>query len=145
MEQAVAFMAGANFLVLGLSYLFNADDWIAWIAHLQKQERRGSLSIGMINLLIGGFILGFHWKWHGITLVLSVAGVLATIMGTIYMLFPSFLPRVLEWQEPHCRALLLFASLVLIAIAAVSFYEWWQLAGYAYNWHDLNQTAVMKE
>jgi len=74
MEQAVAFMAGANFLVLGLSYFFNADDWIAWIAHLQKQERRGSLTIGMINLLIGGFILGFHWKWEGLALVLSVAG-----------------------------------------------------------------------
>lgn len=126
MEHAVAFMAGASFLVLGLSYFFNPGDWIAWIAHLQKQERRGSLTIGMINLLIGGFILGFHWKWEGIALVLTVVGVLATIKGTVYMLFPSLLPRLLEGLEPHCRGLLLFASLVLIAIAAASLWEWWQ-------------------
>jgi hypothetical protein len=131
MEQAVAFMAGVNFLVLGLSYFFNSGDWIAWIAHLQKQVRRGSLTIGMINLLIGGFILGFHWKWEGIALVLSVAGVLATINGTIYMLFPNFLPDVLEWQEPHCRTILLVASIILIAVGLTSLCEWWQLAGYA--------------
>jgi hypothetical protein len=120
MEQAVAFMAGVNFLVLGLSYFFNSGDWIAW-----------SLTIGMINLLIGGFILGFHWKWEGIALVLSVAGVLATINGTIYMLFPNFLPDVLEWQEPHCRTILLVASIILIAVGLTSLCEWWQLAGYA--------------
>lgn len=125
MEQAVPFMAGASFLVLGLSYLFNSGDWIAWIAHLQKQERRGSLTIGMINLLIGGFILGFHWQWEGLALVLTIIGVLATIKGTVYMLFPSLLPRLLEGLEPHCRGLLVFASLVLLAISAAAFTEWW--------------------
>jgi hypothetical protein len=145
MEQAVAFMAGVNFLVLGLSYFFNSGDWIAWIAHLQKQVRRGSLTIGMINLLIGGFILGFHWKWEGIALVLSVVGVLATINGTIYMLFPNWLPAALDWLEPYCRAILLCASIVMVAIAAASFCEWWQLAGPAYNWlPDFNQAAVPK-
>lgn len=140
MEQAVAFMAGVNFLVLGLSYFFNSGDWLAWIAHLQKQVRRGSLTIGMINLLIGGFIIGFHWKWEGIALVLTVVGVLATIKGTTYMLFPSFLPGVLEWLEPHCRGLLLFASLVLIGISLASFYEWWQLMPQTVTWHpDVNQ------
>lgn len=88
-------MAGVNFLVLGLSYFFNSGDWIAWISHLQKQMRRGSLTIGMINLLIGGFILGFHWKWEGIALVLSVVGVLATIKGTVYRVSLS----------KHCRSL----------------------------------------
>lgn len=127
MEQAVAFIAGTSFLVLGLSYFFNSGDWIAWISHLQKQERRGSLTIGMINVLIGGFILGFHWKWEGLALVLSVVGVFATIMGTIYMLFPSWLPGVLRLLEDHCRAILLLASIVLIAIALVAFCEWWQL------------------
>lgn len=145
MEQAVALMAGISFLVLGLSYFFNADDWIAWIANLQKQERRESLSLGMINLLIGGFIIGFHWKWDGIALVLSIVGVLATINGTIYMLFPSLLPAVLRILEDRCRAILLFASIALIAIALASFCEWWQLAGHAYGWHlDFNQAATAK-
>jgi len=127
MEQAVALMAGISFLVLGLSYFFNSGDWIAWIAHLQKQERRGSLTIGMINLLIGGFILGFHWQWQGLALVLTIVGVLATIKGTVYMLFPSLLPRLLERMEPYCRELLVFASLVLLAISGVAFAEWWTL------------------
>lgn len=147
MEQAVAFMAGVSFLGLGLSYFFNSGDWIAWIAHLQKQVRRGSLTIGMINLLIGGFILGFHWKWEGIALVLSVVGVLATIKGAVYMLFPSFLPRMLEGLEPHCRGLLLFASLVLIAIAFAAFYEWWlYMQEQACLWHPCyNQASTLKE
>jgi len=146
MEQAVAFMAGMSFLVLGLSYLFNSDDWIAWIAHLQKQVRRGSLTIGMINLLIGGFILGFHWKWEGIALVLTIVGVLATIKGTVYMLFPNLLPAVLEWLEPHCRALLLFAGIFLIVIAAAAFVEWWQLISQTSNWHpDFNHATTIKE
>lgn len=127
MEQAVALMAGINFLALGLSYYFNAGDWIAWIAQLQKQERRESLTIGMINVLIGGFILGFHWKWAGIGLLLSLIGVAATIKGTVYMLFPSFLPNVLRYLEPHCRIVLLYASMILIAVGFAALFEWWQL------------------
>lgn len=142
MEQAVAFMAGAGFLVIGLSYLFNSGDWIAWIAHLQKQERRGSLTIGMINLLIGGFILGFHWQWQGLPLVLTIVGVLATIKGTVYMLFPSLLPRLLEWLEPHCRELLVFASLVLLAIAAAAFTEWWSYLQDDCTWHPCFNQAL---
>lgn len=126
MEQAVALMAGISFLVLGLSYFFNADDWIAWIAHLQKQERRESLTIGMINMLIGSFILGFHWQWTGIGLLLSFIGIAATIKGTTYMLFPSFLPNVLRYLEPYCRTVLLYASMVLVSIGMAALVEWWQ-------------------
>ncbi len=125
---------------------FQFHDWIAWIAHLQKQERRGSLTIGMINLLIGGFILGFHWKWEGIALVLTVVGVLATLKGAVDMLFPSILPRVLEWQEPHCRGLLMFASVAFIAVAAASFGEWWQhMQNDCLLKPCYNQASVIKE
>ncbi len=131
MEQAIPFIAGVSFLVLGLSYFFNSGDWLAWISHLQKQERRGSLSIGMINLLIGTSILGFHWQWHGLALVLTITGVMATLAGTLYMLIPSLLPGVLKSLEQHCLFLLFVASLVLIIIAASALYEWWQLMHYS--------------
>lgn len=127
MPSAIAFMAGVSFLALGLSYLFNPGDWIAWIAHLQKQGRRGSLTIGMIHLLIGSFILGFHWQWAGVSLVLSVLGSVVTVEGAIYMLFPSLLPRLLEWLEPHCRGLMLFWGLFMLILAGAAFGEWHQL------------------
>lgn len=147
MDHAVALMAAISFLVIGLSYLFNAGDWLAWIKYLEKQERRGSLTIGMINLMIGGFILGFHWKWEGIALVLTIVGVLATIKGTVYMLFPSWLPTKLRMMEPHCYPLLRFASLFLIAIAGAAFYEWWQyMQDQACIWHPcFNQASIIKE
>lgn len=142
MEQAVAFMAGSCFLMLGLSYLVNSGDWIAWIAHLQKQERRGSLTIGTINLLIGSFILGFHWHWGGPGLALTAAGVLATLNGTVYMLFPSLLPRVLEWLEPHCQGLLVAASVALLGLSGAAFMEWHSYLRDDCIWHPCyNQAA----
>jgi len=145
MEQAIVFMAGVNFLILGLSYFFHSDVWIAWIISIQKQKRRGSLIIGMIHLLIGTFILGFHWKWQGIALVLSMVGVFMVIKGTLYMLFPSLLPKLLAWLEPHYRALLLFGSFILIIIALVAFYEWRQIAMHNYHGYNFNQTVMLHE
>lgn len=145
MEYAVALMAGISFLIIGLSYFFNAGDWLAWIKHLERQERRGSLTIGMINLLIGGFILGFHWKWEGIALVLTIVGVLATIKGTIYMLFPSWLPAKLRMMEPHCYSLLRFASIFLLAIAACAFWEWQQHFQECPTWRPCFNQAFIKE
>ena len=93
---------------------FQFGDWIAWIAHLQKQERRESLTIGMINLLIGGFILGFHWKWEGIALVLTVSVFLPRIKAQLICFFPvssqgvgmagAALPRDIAFCEHrvHC-------------------------------------------
>ncbi len=126
MEQAVELTAGISFLILGFSYLFRAADWAAWFEHIQKQERRASLTIGTVNVLVSAFITGFHWIWQGMAMILTIIGLIAVTKGVIYLLFPRWLPAKLVILVPHYNPLLRFSGILLILITLSILYPVYQ-------------------
>lgn len=126
MEQAVEIMAGISLLAVGLSYLFRPKDWAVWLEAVREQDRSASLSFGMISILIGSFIAGFHWVWDGMAMIVTIIGVIFIIKGSVYMLFPGWLPAKITMLMPRYNPLLRVSGIVLIALALAVLYPLYQ-------------------
>jgi hypothetical protein len=126
MEQAVAFMTGVTAVVMGFSLLLRWRDWREWIRLLRTQGRPAALIIGYLHLIIGTFIVGFHWKWEGMPLLVTVVGLTAIAEGVVYTLFPNFMLVMLAWCEQRGSTLFRVAGLTTIIIGGVILCEWWQ-------------------
>lgn len=121
----IQLMTGILLLVLGLSYLIRADDWFVFFSHLQKKGRRGSLLTGLFTLLTGGFIVSFHWVWQGMAIFVTLTGLLLLLKGTVYMLYPNWLPVKLATLERHnMKKIIRFTGIALIILASAILYEW---------------------
>lgn len=126
MEHAVAFMIGTSALIVGLSFLIRGKDWSDYLKHVHKAGQPAALMIGYLHLLAGTFIVGFHWKWEGLPLLLTLLGVKAIAEGFVYTLFPNAMLAMLTWYEPRRRVLFPIAGIVTMIIGAVVLHEWWQ-------------------
>jgi uncharacterized protein YjeT (DUF2065 family) len=143
MEHAVAFMMGTSALAIGFSFLIRWKDWSEYLRRVRGQGRPAALMIGYLHLIIGTFIVAFHWKWEGLPLLLTLLGVKAIAEGFVYTLFPNGMLAMLAWYEPHHRALLRLAGIFTIAVALVIFSEWWQyMQSAACTWHPCFNQAV---
>lgn len=146
MEYAVAFMIGISAVVIGLSCLFRAGDWIGWIKLLRAQGRPAALIMGYLHLLVGTFIVGFHWKWQGLPLLLTLLGVKAILEGVVYTLFPAAMLSTLAWVEPRIQGWLRIAGVATVIIGALIFHEWWQYMQECTTWQPCyNQAAISKQ
>ncbi len=123
MEQSIELMAGICFLVMGLSMLLRTSDWMDWITHLQAQGRNTSLVLGSVNLLLGAFIVAFHWVWEGIALIVTLFGVLFLFRSVVLLSCPGFLPGWLQKMAPNMGKIVKLSGLVIAAVAVSLFYD----------------------
>lgn len=138
MELSIQFMAGVSLTLLGLSYLIATKDWIMWIENLERQGRKASLTIGSINLLIGSFILAFHWVWQGWPLLVTLIGAMALLKAATYLLCPGWLPAKLSKIHKQLPGWLKTSGITLSIIGMVIVYSWGQQIGYWENWQFIN-------
>jgi uncharacterized protein YjeT (DUF2065 family) len=124
MEQAVEFMLGITFTILGLSYVVRTSAWISWLEHLKGEHRRGSLPIGIACLLTGTFIVSFHWVWEGLPLLTTAIGVLCIIKGAIYLLFPQWLPIKIKILENNFTPILRVSGILVMIIGLIVLNNW---------------------
>ena len=145
MEYAVAFMIGISALVAGLSFLIHGRGWAEYLRRVRKAGQPAALIIGYLHLLAGTFIVGFHWKWEGLPLLLTLLGVKAILEGFIYTISPNAMLTMLAWYEPRYRALFSIAGIVTIVIGGLILCEWWQyMQSAACTWHPcFNQTSSL--
>ncbi len=143
MEHAVAFMIGISALVIGFSFLIHGKGWAEYLKHVHKAGQPAALMIGYLHLLVGTFIVGFHWKWEGMPLLLTLLGVKAIAEGFVYTLFPNAMLMMLAWYEPRQRVLFPIAGIVTMVIGGLVLCEWWQyMQSAACTWHPcFNQAS----
>jgi uncharacterized protein YjeT (DUF2065 family) len=127
MEQAVALMIGIVALPMGLSLFIRSEEWSKWFQYLRTQGDNVTLIIGYFHLIIGAFIVAFHWEWHGLSVLVTLVGVTAILEGTVYTLFPRYLQTMLAWCEPRQRTLFSVTGLMAIIVAGVAFCEYAKL------------------
>lgn len=124
MEHAVAFMVGTSAVIIGLSLLSRPAEWLAYVDRLHTQGTSASLIVGYLHLIIGTFIVGFHWKWTGLSLLLTLLGVKAIIEGVVYTLFPRAMLAMLGWYKPHHRPWFRVVGVLTVVIGVLVLYEW---------------------
>ena len=63
MERAIQFFAAVNFLVIGLSHIFQRDVWVEFFAKLHSLRRLGPFAEGFLYLNFGSLLVSFHNVW----------------------------------------------------------------------------------
>ncbi len=117
MEQSVEIMAGISFLVLGFSYFFHVGDWIEWFNRIRDGGRQASLAVGAMHILLGSFIVSFHWVWSGWPAILTFLGIWAIVEGSLYLLFPGYLAGFMRKLQPYYKPIMRVFSIAIILLA----------------------------
>jgi len=126
MEQAVQIMSGVAFLILGLAVLLRPGDWGAWISAIAARGTNGILTLGGVNILLGAFIIGFHWVWSGAAALLTVVGLFILARGMLCLFCPECVLGMMEKIKPRLIGLMRLGSVVTITIALIVLYAAFQ-------------------
>ncbi len=121
MEQSLEIVVGISFFIIGLSLLLHVQDWADWFESVRAGGRRMSLILGVMHLFFGSFIVALHWAWSGWAILLTVIGIWAMAEGTLYLLFPGCLAKIIGWLMPYSRPVILTSALatLLLSVALV--------------------------
>lgn len=130
MELALEFAAGTSLLIIGLSCLFSTGDWVAWLADEQQGGRRRALGLGSLGFVLSALLVGGHPVFTGLPLLLTLIGIGGMLEGTLYLIFPGALPRILSCYAPHYDKIVRALSLAMILFGAFILYAWQEQAGF---------------
>jgi hypothetical protein len=89
MERSVEVLAIILFGVLGLSHILQPKAWAEFFILLRGKGEAGAFVDGLLNLPLGGVIIGFHNIWSGIPVVLTLVGWGLLIKGLIRFCAPK--------------------------------------------------------
>ena len=120
MERSVEVLSIVLFGVLGLSHILQPKAWAEFFILLRSKGEAGAFVDGLLNLQMGGVIVGFHNTWSGIPAVLTLVGWCFLIKALIRFCAPKQALRLMarvsverSWEfQVAGAALVLFAGLV---------------------------------
>jgi hypothetical protein len=102
-ERALEVFATIQFLIVGLSHVFQRHAWVEFFVWLRERGHAGVFVHGFLSLGFGSMILGFHNVWSGLPAVLTAVGCLYTAKGGLCFLLPTTQMRTLR-RVSHERA-----------------------------------------
>ena len=83
MEKAIQIFASVNFLVIGLSHVFQRNVWVDYLAKLHSLGKLGAFAEGFLYLNIGALIVSCHNVW-------TFPDVALTLIGWVFVLKSMF-------------------------------------------------------
>jgi hypothetical protein len=128
MERAVQLYAIVNLTVIGISHLLRPRVWVEFFLYLRERGEAGVFAIGLLNLIFGTIIVGFHNVWSGIPLLLTVVGWVSVAKALCYLSFPAPVLLKLQRLTPERANLVSVGGILFLLLAAVLGYHLWQTA-----------------
>jgi uncharacterized protein YjeT (DUF2065 family) len=101
MHKSIELFAGLQFLVIGLSHLFQPMAWVEFFALLRSKGRAGVFFEAFLLLGFGGLIVAFHNVWSGLPTVLTVVGWLQVLKGLVRFTLPQLGLRIYGRVRPE--------------------------------------------
>ncbi len=119
MERSVEVLAIILFGVLGLSHILQPKAWAEFFILLRGKGEAGAFVDGLLNLPLGGVIIGFHNVWSGIPVVLTLVGWGLLIKGLIRFCAPKQALRMMALVSVERAWGFQVAGAVLVALAGL--------------------------
>ncbi len=125
MQQAIEVFAAINFLVIGLSHVFQHRAWAEFFILLHGQGRPGAFANGFLGLFTGALIVAFHNVWSGIPVILTVLGWAFVLKAALIFLVPNLGLRSMARVRPDNSGILVIPGVLFVAVAfALGFSLW---------------------
>jgi hypothetical protein len=106
-EHAIEIFAAINFLILGLSHVFQPRAWAEFFVRLREWGRPGAFANGFLTLITGSLIVAFHnvWSWPGV--LLTAIGYSMLLKSLVVFVRPDLDREAREdrrrRRDAHCR------------------------------------------
>ncbi len=126
MERAIEIFAAINFLIIGLSHVFQHRAWAEFFVRLHEQGRPGAFANGFLTLFTGSLIVAFHnvWSWPGV--LLTAIGYSMLLKSAVVFVRPDWGLASMARVTPDTSRKFVFAGVILIAVAFFLGYSTWQ-------------------
>lgn len=125
MQQAIEIFAALNFLVIGLSHVFQHEAWAEFFARLHREGRPGAFASGFLSLATGSLIVAFHGGWEGPGAVLTAVGWAMVLKAAVVFVRPDWGLASLARIQGRSSRLFVLPGVLLVALAAVLGYSAW--------------------
>jgi len=119
MEKSIAIMAIINFVIMGLSHIFQHQSWKEFFLLLASKGRAGAFANGFLTLVMGSLIVSFHNVWSGLPVILTLLGWAYVLKSTVIFLHPEWNVKSMAGVEHAPTLKFRVAGLCLLSIAAV--------------------------
>ena len=95
-EESIRLMVAINFMVIGLSHVFQPAVWVDFFRRYREAGEVGVFYTALLHLPMGSVIVAFHQVWSGIPAILSVIGCAYIVKSLLYFTYPKWGLRMLQ-------------------------------------------------
>lgn len=96
MERTIEIFAIIQFVVIGLSHIFQHRAWAEFFIRLRGLGSPGVFMNGFLGLCFGSLVLAFHNVWSGPAMVLTIFGWLVALKASISFIAPGVSMRAFK-------------------------------------------------
>ena len=122
MERAVEVLAGINFLIIGLSHLFQPRAWIDFFILLRGQGLPGAFANGFLSLWFGSIIVAFHNVWTGPAVILTILGWAQVVKAFVAFVAPQVSLRGMQRPSVERAWEMQSAGVIFLALSGLMAY-----------------------
>jgi hypothetical protein len=127
-ERAVQIYAIIQFVVIGLSHVFQPRAWVAFFILLREKGEAGVFAVAFMSLAFGSVVAAFHNVWSGLPLALTLIGWAQVLKALIYFTFPAFGLRRLQTPSYERAYVFIPAGVLFLGLAGMLSYHLWATA-----------------
>lgn len=129
-EQGISFWVGLTLMVVSQALLLYPRNVVQLLHEISERATSLTLLIGWLNLSFGAFILGFHWRWDGLAMVLTIVGLLSVTKGVLSILVPktfgAMIVAMASQEEQPLVAQLRISGFITFLLGALILAHWYQ-------------------
>lgn len=125
MADVVSGVVSTMVLVLGVSYLFQADQWVRLVREGIEIPHR-FIPLALFLLVFGLTTVATHNVWEPAwRIVITIFGWLLAIKGAAFLIFPGVVKKFTGWPDHLLRIYITIAGVVLVVLGIFLAYKAW--------------------
>jgi hypothetical protein len=128
MERAIQIYALIQFVVIGLSHVFQPRAWVTFFILLRDKGDAGVFAVAFMSLWFGSIVVALHNVWTGLPIALTVIGWAQVLKGLVYFTFPAFGLRRMQMVSNERAYIFIPGGVVFLVLAGVLGYHLWATA-----------------